>query len=61
MEIEESGLGDVRGCIDGPNRARPLSIRPFLELDGRGGRLQYIRWGEGVDAQIKVVEKVFGW
>ena len=61
MEIEESVSGEMNDCIDGPNRVRPLSIQPFLELDGKGGRLQYIRQGEGANAQIKVVEKVFGW
>jgi hypothetical protein len=61
MEIEESELGDMQACIDGPDQVRSLSIRPILELDEKGGRLQYIRQGGGDNARVKVVEEVFSW
>jgi hypothetical protein len=61
MEIEESEPGETSGRIDGPDRVRPLNVRPTLEIDGKGGHLEYSRRGEGANTQIKVVEKVFGW
>lgn len=61
MEIEESVSGRTNDGTDGPDRVRPLSIEPFLGLDGIGGRLQYIRQGEGANSQIKVVENVVRW
>jgi hypothetical protein len=58
MEIEESMLGEVGACTRESNRA---SVQPFLELDGRGGRLKYMRQGLEGDEQIKVVEEMFTW
>ena len=61
IEIEESEAEEVKACTDGPDWTRSSSTQPILELDGKGGRLKYIRQGQGVNDQIAVVEEVFRW
>jgi hypothetical protein len=50
VEIEESIL---EGTDDGLD---PASVHPILQLDGRGGKLQYVGQGDEF-----VVEEVFSW
>lgn len=57
-EIEESGLGSFNACLEYPNQT---STQPFLEMDARGGRLQYIQVGKGTEKQLNVVEEIFTW
>jgi len=59
MEIEESLLGEMKTCADGPDWARSMAVQPVLELDDRGGRLKYARPGQGATAQVKVVEELW--
>lgn len=61
MEIQEGHLGELKTCTVGPDQAMLSGVQPIFELDGRGGRLQYIRQGQGDNAQINVVEEVFSW
>lgn len=60
MEIEESEWEESSpgspGSPAGSSRAQPV-----LELDGRGGRLQYVRQVSGANPQDSVVEEVFSW
>jgi hypothetical protein len=51
----------MKARIDDRDRVISSTVQPFLELDGRGGRLQYIRQRQGANAQINVVEEVFSW
>ncbi|KAE8447144.1 hypothetical protein EG329_011128 [Mollisiaceae sp. DMI_Dod_QoI] len=55
MEIEESTLDETNGCTSGPDLARSPKVKPFFELDAKGGRLRYFQGGQGV------VEEVFSW
>jgi len=61
MEIEESILGEMKTCAHGPDWAKSTAVQPVLELDDRGGRLQYTRPAQGATAQVKVVEEVFSY
>jgi hypothetical protein len=44
VELEESGLGDVRCCEDVPNWARISEVRPSFDLVERRVTLTYCRW-----------------
>lgn len=57
-ELEESGMGSFKACLEYPNQT---STQPFLEIDARGGKLQYIRGGKEAEKQINVVEEIFTW
>jgi hypothetical protein len=61
IEIEESELGVMEDCTDSPDRARSISAKPVLKVDERGGRLQYIKQGQGDNAPVNVVEEIFSW
>ncbi|KAI1084144.1 hypothetical protein F5B20DRAFT_523817 [Whalleya microplaca] len=58
MEIEESVLGEMNAYTD---RSVFSSVQPILELDARGGRLQYVQQGQGANTEVKVVEEMFRW
>ncbi|KAK9426678.1 hypothetical protein SUNI508_00205 [Seiridium unicorne] len=60
MEIQETELmatssNDRLGLWMSP------AVRPILQLDGRGVRLQYMRQGQREGTEIKVVENVVNW
>jgi hypothetical protein len=59
MEIEESMLEETNACINYPDLAISPNIKPFFELDAKGGRLRYLQRGQGADAYFNVVEEVF--
>ncbi|KIN08994.1 hypothetical protein OIDMADRAFT_109168 [Oidiodendron maius Zn] len=46
MEAEENVSGGRNECTDGANDARPVSVEPFLGLDGNGGWLRHVLRGE---------------
>lgn len=61
MEIEESMLEETDDCTNYPDLARSPSVKPFFELDAKGGRLRYSQRGQGADVYLNVVEEVFSW
>lgn len=61
MEIEESMLEETNAYTNCPDLAISQNVKPFFELDAKGGRLRYLRRGQGADAYFNVVEEVFGW
>jgi len=61
MEIEETMLEETNACANCPDLARSPSVKPFFELDAKGGRLRYLQRAQGTDAYFNVVEEVFSW
>lgn len=61
MELEESMLEETNACTNCPDLARSPNVKPFLELDAKGGRLRYLQRGQGADAYFEVVEEVFSY
>jgi len=61
IEIQESMPGGEEASTISPTQLMLLSVQPTLELDGRGGRLQYTRQGQGDNAQVHVTEEIFSW
>ncbi|CAG8971975.1 hypothetical protein HYALB_00003313 [Hymenoscyphus albidus] len=58
MELEGNASGGFKAFMECPNQT---STQPFLEIDARGGRLQYTQGEKGSEKEIKVVEKIFTW
>ncbi|KAG9234779.1 hypothetical protein BJ875DRAFT_293666 [Amylocarpus encephaloides] len=58
MEIQQR---EARSCNHRPDWVMSPIVQPFLELDGKGGRLRYIRMEQETHTQIDVVEEVFSW
>jgi hypothetical protein len=59
LEIEESMLEETNASTNRSDLARSPSVKPFFELDAKGGRLRYLQRGQGTDAYLNVVEEVF--
>ncbi|KAK9781214.1 putative transcriptional regulatory protein [Seiridium cardinale] len=60
MEIQETELM-ATSSNDSPGLWMSPAVRPILQLDGRGVRLQYMRQGQGEGTEVKVVEQVVNW
>ncbi|KAK3944425.1 putative transcriptional regulatory protein [Diplogelasinospora grovesii] len=61
MEIEEIEGMQLRPSGDAASSSTSPGVSTVLQLDSRGGRLQYVRQCQEVDTYISVTEEVFNW
>jgi hypothetical protein len=61
VELEESGLGDVRCCEDVPNWARISEVRPSFDPVERRATLRYCRWRSEDYVERQIVKEMIHW
>lgn len=61
LDIEEAGLGNVKGCNDVPVRARISNVSPIFDYDQRKTILTYTRSSIGYDMTRQKIQEVIKW
>ncbi|KAI1366722.1 hypothetical protein F5Y08DRAFT_337309 [Xylaria arbuscula] len=61
IQIEERVAREARACSDKSEKSELFSVRPFLRIDAKGGRLHYTRAAREDYDSREVVEEVFSW